>query len=239
MNGPSGIETTSTKAVLADLKQDIDCMKRYIPPVQVCTSVDDVENFHKKYGSMVLKALRNFGGAGVKRYRKNAVSDIHTSEDIRMFLDAQGGECLAMRYLDNPEQSDKRTLVFRGRILGSVLRRPADNGWLCNIASGGSAEISEPNIEEKALIEVMDPWLESKGIYYYGIDTLKDEKGRRMLSEINTLNIGGVKIIEDLTGADIAQIITSGFCDLLQEHKDAMASRAVHDQWSDFFSDFG
>lgn len=239
MNCPMGVAATSTKAVLKDLKREIDCIANYIPPIKICTSVQDVENFRKKYGNAVLKALRDFGGAGVKRYKTNGDTDIHTAEDVQAFLDKQGGQCLAMRYLDNDDQSDKRTLVFRGQILGSVLRRPARDGWLCNIASGGSAEISAPNIEEKTLIDVIDPWLQSRGVYYYGIDTLKDESGRRVLSEINTLNIGGAKIVQELTGEDISHIIASGFCDLLNEHLDLLISNNVRDQWSDLFSDFG
>ncbi len=239
MNCPLGVEETSTKAVLEDLKREISSTTQYIPAIKVCTSIEDVEEFHKEYGDIVLKALRDFGGAGVKRYKTNGETDIRTVQDVQTFLGKQGGQCLAMRYLENEDQSDKRTLVFRGQILGSVLRRPAKDGWLCNIASGGSAEISAPNIEEKTLVDVIDPWLQSKGIYYYGIDTLKDENGRRVLSEINTLNIGGAKIVQDLTGEDISYIIASGFCDLLSEHQDLQISNDVRDQWSELFSDFG
>lgn len=239
MNDPEGVVQTSTKSVLLDLLREIDCIGNYIPPVKVCTSVDDVEGFRRKHGDIVLKALRDFGGAGVVRYRDNGETDIRTPDDVQNFLDNQAGQCLAMLYLDNTDQSDKRTLVFRGQILGSVLRRAPKDGWLCNIASGGSAEISAPNIEEKTLIDVIDPWLQDKGIYYYGIDTLKDAKGRRILSEINTLNIGGAKIIQDMSGLDVPQIVAGGFCHLLQDHMDFELSRHARDQWSGFFSDFG
>ncbi|MEM6781235.1 MAG: hypothetical protein AAF569_05180 [Pseudomonadota bacterium] len=238
MNAPMGILETSSKAILTDMRREIDCIDMYLPAIKLCTSVEDVELFRAKHGDTVLKALRDFGGAGVKRY-KNYETDLKDTKDVQAFLEHQNRQCLAMAYLNNPDQSDKRTLVFRGQILGSVLRRAAKGGWLCNIASGGSAEMSSPNIEEKTLIDVIDPWLQSKGIYYYGIDTLKDENGRRLLSEINTLNIGGVQIIQDMSGIDVCDTVTLGFCKLIQDHHDQKISKGAFENWSYFFSELG
>lgn len=217
MNNPHGMIQTSAKSMLLDMKKDILSLTMYLPDMALYTSVEEVEFFRAKFGDIVLKSLRSFGGNGVRRY-KDGDTDLHNPIDVCHFLEEQGGKVLAMTYLHNNDQSDKRILVFDGQIIGAMNRKPQEGGWLCNIASGGSAEVSSVNIEEKALIDAIDPWLKERGIYFYGLDTLKDESGRRMLSEVNTLNPGGTGLYEKLTGEAVAPPIAQGFLRLLKDY---------------------
>lgn len=236
MNNPKGLIETSSKAMLLKLRREIEAVTLYLPPVKLCRSVEDVEVFRAKTGDIVLKPLHGYGGAGVKRYADGG-TDLKNPADIYRYLDSYGMECLAMKLLHNTDQSDKRILVFDGRIIGSLLRRPAAGGWLCNLSSGGQAELSSPNIDEKALIDAIDPWLKRRGIYFYGIDTLKDENGKRMLSEINTLNAGGLKVLEDLSGEALSPLIAEGFCKLLDLYGARPLASAV--EASGFSADLG
>ena len=44
-----------------------------------------------------------------------------------------------------------------------------------------------------------------KGIAMFGMDTLVDDDGQRILSEVNTLSIGGIKPLEDLSGQPLVK----------------------------------
>ena len=97
-----------------------------------------------------------------------------------------------MKYLKNVKQGDKRIVVVNGQILGASLRLPADNSWLCNVAMGGSSNITQVEKEEEEIIRIINPTLSDKGIVMYGVDTLVGDDGKRVLSEINTTSIGGL-----------------------------------------------
>ena len=110
-----------------------------------------------------------------------------------------------MKYLKNVTQGDKRILVVGGKIMAASLRLPAPNSWLCNVAQGGISVPSELEKEEIDIIKTISPRLEQEGIFIFGADTLVNDDGKRILSEINTLSIGGFPQAEKQTGKPIVQ----------------------------------
>src|SRR5690606_35071471 len=91
---------------------------------------------------------------------------------------------------------DKRIVVVNGRIVGASLRKPAEGSWLCNVSLGGSSEASHPDEREKTIAARVHDALAPLGIGIFGMDTLVDDQGQRVLSEINTLSVGGVGPME-------------------------------------------
>ena len=49
----------------------------------------------------------------------------------------------------------------------------------------------------------LSPVLEERGVVIYGFDTLMGDDGRRMLSEVNTLNVGGFAEAEQVSNRPI------------------------------------
>ena len=107
---------------------------------------------------------------------------------------------LAMKYLRNVSLGDKRTIVINQQVLGSAIRMPAADSWICNVANGGHAIHSQPDEDELKIERELTPLLFKKGIIMYGFDTLVDDDGHRVLSEINTLSIGGIGPMSELSG---------------------------------------
>jgi glutathione synthase len=165
---------------------------------------------------MVLKVLRSCGGKGVVRFRENGPTDIRTRDEAANFIQ-ENGACLAMEYLDNPNQSDNRLIVLDGEILGAIRRVPKPGGWLCNLSAGGSYEIAEPDAREIEMVRRITPSLRALGIQYYGVDTLIDANGNRMLSEINTTNAGGAWRYERVTGKPVCRMIADQFVESAQK----------------------
>lgn len=110
---------------------------------------------------------------------------------------------LSMRYLPNVSFGDKRIIVVNRQILGAALRLPPPDSWICNVAQGGYAVLSEVDETELRIEQELTPLLFEKGIVMYGFDTLLDDNGVRVLSEINTLSIGGMGPIGEMSGKPI------------------------------------
>jgi glutathione synthase len=65
---------------------------------------------------------------------------------------------------------------------------------------GGSSNPTEPDADEREIVRRIHPELSRLGIVMYGVDTLVDDAGKRVLSEINTTSIGGLPQTERSTG---------------------------------------
>lgn len=214
-NRPSGMIRTGTKAYLLSLQYALGDL---MPGVALCYGADNVMQFRENCPDMVLKVLRSFGGKGVVRFRANGASDLHNEAEIDAFL-RENGPCIAMQYLDNPNQSDNRLVVLDGRILGAIRRLPAPGGWICNLMAGGSYDIAAPDDREIEIVRRIDPLMRAAGVHYYGVDTLLDSQGRRMLSELNTINAGGAYRYELRTGQPVCRMIADHFVDLALDER--------------------
>ena len=193
INAPQGIELTGSKTYLLNFPE-------LCPPLKHCKTIADIEEFRKLF-SIVLKPVRNYGGRGVIKIEDEKAYRAEGGEmPLEIFfksLEGQKIDFIAARYLKNVSLGDKRIIVCNGQILGAALRLPANNGWVCNVARGGKSSGAEADEDEMAIIGRLNPALAALGIIFYGIDTLVNDDGRRVLSEINTLSIGGLSKIAE------------------------------------------
>jgi len=205
VNDPMGMIATSSKEFL--LNFPTAC-----PPMRLCKSRDDILTFSRDY-DIVIKPLKDYGGRGVVKLSNGKVDlgggkEISTEdyfESIHAQLHAEG--YLAMKYLKNVSNGDKRLLVVDGEILASSLRLPAADSWLCNVAQGGRSVMSEPTAVEVSMVKSINPLLRDRGIFMYGVDTLEDDSGQRVISEINTMSIGGWPQSQTQTGKPIINMM--------------------------------
>ena len=205
INQPSGIEETSNKAFLTHFA-DI------CPPMQLCQDAESVWSFQERF-PIVLKPLENYGGRGVVKVENGSVYENNKKiafQDYFPVMEEQfrQGGYLGMKYLQNVHQGDKRIIVVNGEVLGSVLRLPPKGSWLCNAAQGGRAVTARADARELQMARQLAEALLPKGIVMFGMDTLVEDDGQRTLSEVNTLSIGGIKPLEDLTGEPLVRKAT-------------------------------
>jgi glutathione synthase len=204
INKPSGIMATSNKKFLVNFPD-------LCPTIRLCNSIDTVKEEIKKY-PIVLKPLKGYSGIGLLKINGDVVDDGKKEYDTEKYLESikdvlEEDGYLSMRYLKNVDQGDKRILVIGGHILAASLRLPAQDSWLCNVAQGGTSIASKATIEEFKIIERINPSLSQKGILIYGVDTLVDDDGKRVLSEINTLSVGGFPQVEAQTQKPIIKTL--------------------------------
>ncbi|NJB86179.1 glutathione synthase [Lewinella marina] len=190
VNDPAGIRATSTKSFLTNFPD-------WTPPTRLVHSPVEVADFAAEH-PIVLKPLRAYGGQGIVRV------DQPRQEVEHLFTNGVT-TYLAMKFLRNVSEGDKRILVVNGRILAASLRIPPPGEWLCNVAQGGRSVAAEVTPREEAMVEALKPHLLDHGICFAGVDTLVDDDGQRVLSEINTLSIGGFPQAESQTRRPILQ----------------------------------
>jgi len=200
VNDPAGILKTSDKSFLLNFQA-------LCPPIKLCRSIEDIKQFASQF-DIVLKPLKEYGGKGILKLDNEHIHDgelFHNADEYLAKLESYIKEegFLAMKYLKNVHMGDKRLLVVDGEILASSLRMPAKGSWLCNVSQGGQSVPSEPDSDEIELVDKIHPVLKQAGVMIYGVDTLVGDDGRRLLSEINTMSIGGFKQAQEQSGKPI------------------------------------
>lgn len=196
INKPSGMLVAGNKSYLMNFQA-------FCPPMTICHSLEEIEAFKSRF-PIVLKPVTSYGGKGIVRIIGD---EVRFSEGGKTSWEAFAQEFqrhpveyLAVKYLEKVGKGDKRIAVCCGELLGAALRYPASGGWVCNVAQGGRSVIATPDPDEEAIIEAVDPHLRKMGVVFYGIDTLEGDNGKRILSEINALSIGGLHAMHDVQG---------------------------------------
>ncbi len=187
INHPKSIHETGSKEFLIQFPE-------LCPPLKICSSIEDIISFKTKF-PIVLKPFREYGGKGIIKINGAEVWSGNTKmsfEDFILEYKKNPIKYLAVKFLKNVSEGDKRIIVVNGKIMGASLRMPPKDSWICNVSMGGKSVISEVDKNEKNIISTINPILSKMGIVMYGVDTLVDDDGKRILSEINTTSIGGL-----------------------------------------------
>ncbi len=213
LNHPDGIRKTSGKDFLLEIKE-------VCPPIQLIRSVPDLIGFKKRF-PIVLKPLNEYGGKGIIRIDGDKVwignDTVQLFSSFVYGLRGRPLNYLGMKYLKNVSKGDKRIIVVNGEIIGASLRLPPEGNWLCNASQGGSSHASEVTKEEREIIERISPILLKEGIVMFGADTLEDDSGKRVLSEVNTLSVGGVVPLEEHTGLPLSEKVAKGIAEFMKQ----------------------
>lgn len=214
INDPAGIIECSSKKFLLNFPDQC-------PPIKLCKSIDEVVEFAKAQ-DIVLKPLKEYGGKGLLKITGKILNDGSEDHDVMSYLplikkELEEDGYLAMKYLKNVSQGDKRLIVVGGKILAASLRLPPEDSWLCNVAVGGTSVPSSADEDEMAIVDAVCPTLIKKGILICGIDTLVDDDGKRVLSEINALSIGGFPQAEKQTGLPIIEMTVNKMFEYVEQ----------------------
>jgi glutathione synthase len=199
LNEPKGILSTGSKRFLEEFRH-------LCPPLRMCESIQDVQEFLAEHGEIVVKPLHGWGGKGLIRLARDRGMLERTERQYQHLLSmidahiARDGSVLAVKFLNRVSEGDKRVIVVNGEVVGATLRLPARGSWLCNLSAGGSSRPSEADALEREIAVEIAEKMNGKGVPLFGFDTLVSSTGKRLLSEINTLNVGG--LIQAETGRD-------------------------------------
>jgi glutathione synthase len=168
------------------------------PPTLVTSDMDRLRSFWKEHHDVIFKPLEGMGGRAVFHVNK----DGHNLSVILEVL-TQGGSISIMAQQYIPEIStlgDKRILVINGKPAPYALARiPASGELRGNLAAGAKGKVVPITDRDRWLCEQLASTLQSKGLYFVGIDVIGD-----YVTEINVTSPTCIREIEAETGLDIA-----------------------------------
>jgi glutathione synthase len=173
---------------------------RYMPPTLVARHLDDLRDFQKKHGSVVVKPLHGNGGKAIFRIDENGTNLSALSE---VFDRTWPEPHMVQPFLPEVSEGDKRIVLVDGQFAGAINRFPGEGEFRSNLAQGGHAEAATLTGREEEICAAMGPELKRRGLVFVGIDVI----GGKWLTEINVTSPTGIVAIDKFNGTDTAGLI--------------------------------
>ncbi len=188
VNNPVSVRNAPEKVMVLDYR-------RFMPPTLITRSADEVREFQKTHGAVVVKPLHGNGGKAI--FRVPAEGD-NLGALFEVFNTTWPEPHMVQPFLPDVAKGDKRIVLIDGEVAGAINRRPGEGEFRSNLAVGGSAEATELTPREQEICAVMGPRLKELGLIFVGIDVI----GGEWLTEINVTSPTGIVAIDRFNGTD-------------------------------------
>ena len=173
---------------------------RYMPPTLVARKLEDIREFQKKHGSVVVKPLHGNGGKAIFRIEADGTNLSALSE---VFNQTWPEPHMVQPFLPEVAEGDKRIVLIDGEFAGAINRFPSKGEFRSNLAQGGYAEATTLSEREEEICAAMGPELKRRGLVFVGIDVI----GGKYLTEINVTSPTGIIAIDKFNGTDTPALI--------------------------------
>lgn len=169
-----------------------------MPETLITKDLQEVLEFRKEFGDIILKPLYGNGGAGVFHLTPD---DRNLTSLLEIFEQMYREPFIVQRYLKDVRSGDKRIILIDGEAVGAINRVPPESDARSNMHVGGRAEHTELTPREREICERIGPSLKERGFILVGIDVIGD-----YMTEINVTSPTGIREIKRFGGADIAAL---------------------------------
>lgn len=193
VNNPASVRNAPEKVMVLDYRQ-------YMPPTMITRSADEVRDFQKLHGAVVIKPLHGNGGKAIFRIDADG-SNLGALFEV--FNGIWPEPHMVQPFLPDVAKGDKRIVMIDGEVAGAINRRPGEGEFRSNLAVGGSAEATELTARELEICAAMGPRLSELGLIFVGIDVI----GGQWLTEINVTSPTGIVAIDRFNGTDTPSLI--------------------------------
>ena len=190
VNNPASVRNAPEKVMVLDYR-------RFMPPTLITRSTDEIRDFQKIHGAVVIKPLHGNGGKAI--FRVPAEGD-NLGALLEVFNGTWPEPHMVQPFLPDVAKGDKRIVLIDGVVAGAINRRPGEGEFRSNLAVGGSAEATELTPREQEICAAMGPRLKELGLIFVGIDVI----GGEWLTEINVTSPTGIVAIDRFNGTDTA-----------------------------------
>jgi glutathione synthase len=169
------------------------------PPTLITRDPEELADFHRRHGDVVLKPLHGHAGSGVVKLKAgdpnlDALLELHS---------AIGRDLLVMQaFIPAVSEGDKRIVMVDGEVAGAINRVPLADQVRSNLRVGGRAEAVELTERDKEICAAVGPELKRRGLMFVGLDVIGG-----YLTEINTTSPTGAQQIKRFGGNDPAAML--------------------------------
>ncbi|WP_105984374.1 MULTISPECIES: glutathione synthase [unclassified Brucella] len=169
-----------------------------MPETLITKDPQEVMDFRREFGDIILKPLYGNGGAGVFHL---ADGDRNLTSLLEMFGQLFREPFIAQRYLKDVRAGDKRIILIDGEPVGALNRVPSETDARSNMHVGGRPEQSKLTPREREICARIGPSLKERGFILVGIDVIGD-----YMTEINVTSPTCIREIERFDGTNIAAL---------------------------------
>jgi glutathione synthase len=170
---------------------------RFMPPTLVARSLDDVREFQREHGAVVVKPLHGNGGKAIFKVEADGGN---LSALFEVFNQTWPEPHMVQAFLPEVAEGDKRIVLVDGEFSGAINRKPGEGEFRSNLAQGGYAEPATLTAREEEICAALAPELKRRGLVFVGIDVI----GGHWLTEINVTSPTGIVAIDRFNGTDTA-----------------------------------
>ncbi|WP_394269084.1 glutathione synthase [Qipengyuania sp.] len=188
VNDPREVVNAPEKMFVLDYAQ-------FMPPTLVARSLEDIREFQRRHGAVVVKPLHGNGGKAIFRIDADGTNLSALSE---VFNQTWPEPHMVQPYLPEVAEGDKRIVLVDGEFAGAINRFPGEGEFRSNLAQGGHAEAATLTPREEEICAALGPELRRRGLVFVGIDVI----GGKWLTEINVTSPTGIVAIDRYNGTD-------------------------------------
>ncbi len=173
---------------------------RFMPPTLVARRLEDIRDFHRRHGAVVVKPLHGNGGKAIFRIDADGTNLSALSE---VFNQTWPEPHMVQPFLPEVSEGDKRIVLVDGEFAGAINRFPGEGEFRSNLAQGGHAQAAKLTAREEEICAALGPELRARGLIFVGIDVI----GGKWLTEINVTSPTGIVAIDRFNGSDTPALI--------------------------------
>lgn len=190
VNNPVSVRGAPEKIMVLDYRQ-------FMPATLITRSADDIRDFQKIHGAVVVKPLHGNGGKAIFRIGEDGDN---LGAPLELFNITWPEPHMVQPFLPEVARGDKRIVLVDGEVAGAINRKPGAGEFRSNLAVGGSAESAALTAREAEICAALAPRLKELGLIFVGIDVI----GGQWLTEINVTSPTGIVAIDAFNGTDTA-----------------------------------
>lgn len=170
-----------------------------IPNTLITRDLEEIKEFKREFGDIIIKPLYGNGGAGVFRLKENDKNLVSLHE---LFSNISSEPLIAQEFLPDVKNGDKRIILVDGEPVGAINRVPLAGETRSNMHVGGQAQPVKLTERDREICKVIGPTLKNKGQIFVGIDVIG-----KYLTEINVTSPTGIQELERFNQINVAEII--------------------------------
>ena len=184
INSPSAVRNFPEKLLPLSFPE-------FIPPTLVSESPEEIREFYKEYGDVVLKPLYSFGGDGVVR----VYGGVDACTISKTMVERYGAPIVVQRFIPMVEE-DRRVVLLGGKPVGAIKRRVTrEREVRTNLRVGAVPEKVVLSERDQAICSAVGEVITKAGIVFAGIDILGG-----YLLEVNITSPCGVLEVNQVYG---------------------------------------
>jgi glutathione synthase len=210
LNDPDGLAKALNKLYFQLFPSEVR------PRALITRQAEDVKNFVREHGQVVIKPLQGSGGASVFLVRQDDLPNLNQMIDAV----SRDGYVVAQEYLPAAAGGDVRLFLLNGSPLMhegkyAAFRRIGAQGDLrSNIHAGGRVERAEVTEQMLRIADLVRPKLVHDGMFLVGLDIAGDK-----LLEINVFSPGGLNSAQSIEEANFGARVIDDVERKVSSHK--------------------